>query len=78
MFTKPKCPHCEVELSKLDAKRMVVGDQFGGTFWYGIVATCPYCKTVIGVSIDPADALQKVAAEIAELRKLLAPAPLIE
>jgi hypothetical protein len=76
MFTKPKCPHCEVELSKLDAKRMVVGDQFAGAFWYGVVATCPFCKTVIGVSVDPTEALQKATAEIAELRKLLADKPL--
>jgi phage FluMu protein Com len=78
MFTKPKCPRCEVELSKLDGKRMVVGDQFGGAFWYGVVATCPYCKTVVGVSVDMSDALQQIAAEMVELRKLLGPSRLPE
>ncbi|WP_457796548.1 hypothetical protein [Methylocystis sp. S23] len=71
MFTKPKCPHCEVELSKLDAKKMVVGDQFAGNFWHGVVATCPYCKTVVGVSLDLSDPLQRIADELAEIRKLL-------
>ena len=62
MMGHGKCPKCDAPVSHCDLDQVIVGDKFSGPFFHGVSACCPACKTVLGVSVDPA----ALAADIAQ------------
>jgi phage FluMu protein Com len=52
MISQGKCPKCEKTLATVSVENtgIVVGMQ---KKWRGISYFCPYCKTILSVSIDP-------------------------
>lgn len=63
-----KCPKCEkliphVTLQAITIKTALIG----GTDWLGVSYQCPFCRTVLSVSIDPIALKSDTVTEI--LRK---------
>ncbi len=52
MINSGKCPKCEKTINKvsLEAVDVLVGFQ---TQYNGVSYSCPHCRTVLGVGIDP-------------------------
>lgn len=71
MFGPPKCPKCAADLHAIDGKAMLIGDQLSGPIFHGVVATCPHCRTVLGVLGQEDDTKALIAREMDELRKSL-------
>ena len=56
MYSNGKCPNqaCAKTLDRVDMGSIIIGDKTFGPFYNGIRALCPHCKTIVGVTIDPA------------------------
>lgn len=56
MFATGKCPNpaCAQTLSRADMEKIIIGDKTFGPFYNAISALCPNCRTIVGVTIDPA------------------------
>jgi len=61
MIGHGKCPKCDNATNEYDFEEAIIGDKFSGPFFNGIAICCRKCKTVLGVSIDPAS----IAADVA-------------
>lgn len=62
-----KCPKCEKLLSYATYSTPDI-KQLGGRSWKGISINCPFCQTVLSMSIDPIAIKSDIVADI---RKLL-------
>ena len=54
VFDKPKCPQCDkiidhAYVTSIDIKE----DVLKGTTFEGVAYSCPHCRAVISLSIDP-------------------------
>lgn len=67
MFGHGKCPRCEAAINRCDLDQIVIGNQVTGPFFHGVSACCPQCKTVLGVSIDPASLAADVAQQVTRI-----------
>ncbi len=66
-----KCPKCEATLSSVNIEHVDVSQNFQSR-WHGVSYTCPHCRTILSVSIDPislkADIVKEVAAALRTFR----------
>jgi hypothetical protein len=46
-----KCPKCERPISEASGERCTI--RVKRSKWHGLMCACPFCGTVLGVSIDP-------------------------
>lgn len=53
MFGHGKCPKCEKSLDHVDIDAISAGDKMSGPLHHAISYVCPFCKTILGVAIDP-------------------------
>jgi hypothetical protein len=69
MFGHGKCPKCGHDVNRCDLDKIVIGDQYAGPFFHGVAICCANaaCKTVLGVSIDPASLAADVAQQVARI-----------
>jgi hypothetical protein len=69
MVTTGKCPKCEKIVNAVNVEHVHVREGLQNK-WHGISLVCPYCRTVLGVSIDPVALKTDIVEEILEgLRK---------
>jgi hypothetical protein len=52
MMNSGKCPKCEKELTYVLTEKMPIHALMDKK-WRGISYVCPFCKLILGVSIDP-------------------------
>jgi hypothetical protein len=67
VYGHDNCPKCEQSITRFDLSKVIVGDQLIGPFFHGVSICCPNqkCKTVLGVSIDPAALAADIALRVA-------------
>lgn len=53
MMKTGKCPKCEKVPAKIALEGIEIGAPFAGTTYVGVSYLCPYCRTILGVGIDP-------------------------
>jgi hypothetical protein len=58
-----KCPKCEKIVKNCPIEFALFGD---GPVWKGIHVVCPYCKTILGSSIDPIAVKADIVREVLE------------
>jgi len=71
MFGYPKCPSCGTATNQIDAQPMRIGNLVSGPIFLAVVATCPQCKTILGVLNDTAGERQELSRELKEIRKAI-------
>ncbi len=47
-----KCPKCEQSISSVTLEHIDIAQGFNPT-WHGVSYSCPSCRTILGVGIDP-------------------------
>jgi hypothetical protein len=65
MFIYPKCPKCDKDVSQCDLTRVIVGDPTTGPSFHGAVASCPSCRTLLGITMDVAALAADIADQVA-------------
>ncbi len=63
-----KCPKCEKLVTTVKTESVTVGTAFQPQF-RGLGLTCPYCQTILGVSIDPISLKVDTVNEVMERLK---------
>jgi len=63
-----KCPKCDKSLSYIKAERIAVGQSSDEIKWHGVSFLCPFCSTILGASIDPADLTHLKVEAVAEIQ----------
>ena len=63
-----KCPKCQSQLTNVNLEEMPIHVNFRPAF-RGISLLCPYCQTILYVSIDPMLLRDDILEEISQLRK---------
>jgi hypothetical protein len=69
MFGNPACPKCGQGIPQIEAEPRIIGNLASGPVFDAVVATCPHCRTVLGVLNDPADTRRQIAKEMDDLRR---------
>ena len=62
-----KCPHCEKTLTY--AKAEVTEVRNPKKKWQGVFYVCPYCHSILSVSVDPILIMDKCVAAITKSLK---------
>lgn len=52
MLNSGKCPKCERLLTNVKIEHLDISEGFSPK-WHGASLICPFCSTILGVSIDP-------------------------
>jgi len=60
-----KCPKCEVPVTQVRIQRVDVIETQKAE-WRGITLSCPSCKVVLGVAVDPIDLKNFVVEEVVQ------------
>jgi len=63
-----KCPQCDTLLSYVKAEKIAVGPSLKQIQWQGMSFLCPFCSTILGISIDPVDVTALKVEAVAEIQ----------
>ena len=63
-----KCPKCDRRVSNVEVEDVEVKVGFQPK-WHGVSFVCPYCKTILGVGIDPISLKADTVSEVVEKLK---------
>jgi hypothetical protein len=63
MFESPTCPKCNVAITKVASKDIIIDGGFSGKL-RGAAYACPNCKSVLSVGIDPFALKDEIVREV--------------
>jgi hypothetical protein len=70
MMNTGKCPKCEKLLTSVKIEPIDVQQGFQ-TAWHGVSLSCPWCRAILSVSIDPIAIKTDIVNEVVKaLRKV--------
>lgn len=67
MINTGKCPKCEKILQNAHIETLNLKEGVSGPSWRGVSICCPWCKTILSVSIDPLALKDEMVKDVKKL-----------
>lgn len=61
-----KCAKCGQPITNFTLDQVRIGSALSGPFFYGISICCPFCDTIIGVSVAPVTLADDIAQRVSQ------------
>lgn len=68
MQNSNKCPHCKTSIPNVITEDITMTASHGQPAWKGFSHACPYCRTILGVEVNPLSIRDEILEAIQHLR----------